>query len=212
VLWPMCDGGSNEKEQGRGGQRSDGTLEKHIWSRSAVVGTRVRSTSSNKRIIFFFLQKRSPNCKFYGRPPFWSSCNLTGESDVRGKAGSNWMRKVFNCLRSRSGARVAYVGTLCASLPRYAQLLCAFGRRLSSHAHAAAPPAGLDSGQPPPPTASSPVPHMGSCNCVLTDGVRSPAVPLTPVPPCLTPARPPAHLCGPSASRRRPCPRLCTYL
>jgi hypothetical protein len=51
------------------------------------------------------------NITFFGRnapqiaisivvPPFWSSCNLTGESDVRGKAGSNWVRKIFNCLRS----------------------------------------------------------------------------------------------------------------
>jgi hypothetical protein len=32
-------------------------------------------------------------------PPFRSSCNLTGGSDVRGKAGPNWVRKVFNCLR-----------------------------------------------------------------------------------------------------------------
>jgi hypothetical protein len=31
--------------------------------------------------------------------PFWSSCNLTGGSGVRGKVGLNWVRKVFNCLR-----------------------------------------------------------------------------------------------------------------
>jgi hypothetical protein len=33
-------------------------------------------------------------------PPFWSSCNLTGGFGVRGKADPNWVRKVFNCLRS----------------------------------------------------------------------------------------------------------------
>jgi hypothetical protein len=33
-------------------------------------------------------------------PPFCSSRNLTGGSGVRGKAGLNWVRKVFNCLHS----------------------------------------------------------------------------------------------------------------
>jgi hypothetical protein len=40
-------------------------------------------------------QKCSPNYDFYGRSTFWSSCNLTGGSDVRGKAGPIWVRKVF---------------------------------------------------------------------------------------------------------------------
>jgi hypothetical protein len=33
-------------------------------------------------------------------PYFWSSRNLTSGSGVRGKAGPNWVRKVFNCLCS----------------------------------------------------------------------------------------------------------------
>jgi hypothetical protein len=33
-------------------------------------------------------------------PHFWSSGNMTGGSSVRGKAGPNWVRKVFNYLRS----------------------------------------------------------------------------------------------------------------
>jgi hypothetical protein len=33
-------------------------------------------------------------------PPFRSSHNLTGGSSVRGKAGPNWVKKVFNCFRS----------------------------------------------------------------------------------------------------------------
>jgi hypothetical protein len=32
--------------------------------------------------------------------PFWSSYNLTGGSDVKGKADPNWMIKVFNYFRS----------------------------------------------------------------------------------------------------------------
>jgi hypothetical protein len=47
-----------------------------------------------------FWQKHFSNCDFYGRSTFLSSCNLTGGSDVRGKAGPNWVRKIFNCLRS----------------------------------------------------------------------------------------------------------------
>jgi hypothetical protein len=46
---------------------------------------------------YFFWQKRSPNCDFYGRSTFLSSRNLTSGSGVRGKVGPNWMRKVFNC-------------------------------------------------------------------------------------------------------------------
>jgi hypothetical protein len=30
--------------------------------------------------------------------PFWSSYNLTGGSDMMGKASPNWVRKIFNCL------------------------------------------------------------------------------------------------------------------
>jgi hypothetical protein len=52
------------------------------------------------RKISRFWQKRSPNCDFYSCSTFWSSRNLTGGSGVRGKAGPNWVRKVFNCLRS----------------------------------------------------------------------------------------------------------------
>jgi hypothetical protein len=31
--------------------------------------------------------------------PFWSSCNLTDGSDLRGKAEPNWVRKILNCFR-----------------------------------------------------------------------------------------------------------------
>jgi hypothetical protein len=37
---------------------------------------------------------------FMAVPPFLSSYNQTGGSDVRGKAVPNWVRKIFNCLRS----------------------------------------------------------------------------------------------------------------
>jgi hypothetical protein len=42
----------------------------------------------------FFFHKHSPNCDFYGRSAFLSSCNQTGRSDVRGKVGLKWVRKV----------------------------------------------------------------------------------------------------------------------
>jgi hypothetical protein len=47
-----------------------------------------------------FLAETLLNYDFMVVPPFWSLCNLTGGSSVRGKADPNWVRKVFNCLRS----------------------------------------------------------------------------------------------------------------
>jgi hypothetical protein len=42
--------------------------------------------SMGNKIIIFFWQKRAQNYDFYSHSTFLSSCNLTGGSDVRGKA------------------------------------------------------------------------------------------------------------------------------
>jgi hypothetical protein len=54
---------------------------------------------SEKKIIF--LAKTLSKLRFFiVVPPFLSSCNLTVRSGVRGKAGSNWVRKIFKCFCS----------------------------------------------------------------------------------------------------------------
>jgi hypothetical protein len=63
------------------------------WVRGWVGATMVRKTLR-------IWHKCSPNCDFYGRSTFFSSSNLTGGSNIRGKADPNRVRKVFNCLRS----------------------------------------------------------------------------------------------------------------
>jgi hypothetical protein len=80
------------------------TNEFFSMAESMIGGTgeyiRAGKTNTGDKNNLFFLQKCSPNCVFMVVPPFWSSCNLTSGSGVRGKAGLNWVRKVFNCLRS----------------------------------------------------------------------------------------------------------------
>jgi hypothetical protein len=46
------------------------------------------------------LAEMLPKLQFYSRSTFLSSRTVTGGSNVRGKADPNWVRKVFNCLRS----------------------------------------------------------------------------------------------------------------
>jgi hypothetical protein len=46
-----------------------------------------------------FWQKHSLNCDFYGSTHFLSFNDLTGGSGVRGKAGLNWVRNVFQIIQ-----------------------------------------------------------------------------------------------------------------
>jgi hypothetical protein len=61
---------------------------------------RVGKVMLGDKNIMFFGRNVPQIAVFIIVPPFLSSRNLTGGSGVRGKAGPNWVRKVFNCLRS----------------------------------------------------------------------------------------------------------------
>jgi hypothetical protein len=59
-----------------------------------------RTIIGSKIINFSFFRNVSQIAIFMVVPTFWSINYMTGESGVRGKTDPNWLRKVFNRLRS----------------------------------------------------------------------------------------------------------------
>jgi hypothetical protein len=88
----MCEGW--DRGRYRVSRQAYGTLGRKGW-RVQHVG---KVGLGDKNVTF--LAETLLNYDFMVVPHFWSLCNLTGGSSVRGKADPNWVRKVFNCLRS----------------------------------------------------------------------------------------------------------------
>jgi hypothetical protein len=61
--------------------------------------TRTATCGVGDKNISFFGGNASQIAIFMIVSPFWSSYNLTGGSGMMGKAGPNWVKKVFNCFR-----------------------------------------------------------------------------------------------------------------
>jgi hypothetical protein len=77
----------------------DGKNSKHSFPKP--VGIRWPRDMTVTELLVFF-DRNAPKIEiFMVVPPFFLSLyNLTGGSGVRGKAGPNCVRKVFNCIRS----------------------------------------------------------------------------------------------------------------
>jgi hypothetical protein len=91
--WALDD--TRATQLGLAGTWGGGKLEcRRGWTRRVQAA----GTSGVVRKIIHFGQKRSPSCDLYGRSTFLVVMQHDGGSGVRGKAGPNWVRKVFNCL------------------------------------------------------------------------------------------------------------------
>jgi hypothetical protein len=99
----FCDGIRVQRVQKQGtGRTRDGADcgWRRRYSGVGPVGTAVGKAAYGCENKLLFGRNTPQIAIFMVVPPFLSSYNQTGGSDVRGKAVPNWVRKVFNCLRS----------------------------------------------------------------------------------------------------------------